>query len=117
MNITVNEMKILELLWETGSITAREIYKISQIRMNWNKSTTYTVLSKCIEKGFIERIGPNFVCKPIVEKEEVQKSKLDDLFGTFFNSSKKDFLRAFSKERSLSDEERNELENLIKKLE
>lgn len=85
-------------------------------RIGWKKSTTYTVLDKCIQKVFVERIEPNFICKAVIAKSEIQDAKIGDLIGSFFGNSKSEFIRAFFKEESLMKAEIDELEDIIDKL-
>lgn len=116
MNIRNTELKVLEILWEKGELPASVIYRLLESQEGWKKSTTYTVLQKCIEKGFVERREPNFLCIPLVKKGDVQEAKIQDMLGSFFNHSKKEFMRAFFKEENLSEQDKRELENLIERL-
>lgn len=116
MNIRETELKILDLLWESGPLPANRIYKTLEETIGWKRSTTYTVLQKCIEKGFIEREDPGFICRPLIEKSEVQEAKISDLISGFFNNSKKLFLNTFLKSDSFSEEEIKELRDLVENL-
>ena len=68
-----SELTIMSIIWEEGDITAKEIAEIAKKRVNWSKTTTYTVIKKCIEKGAIERSDPNYICHALISKEEVQQ--------------------------------------------
>ena len=57
-----SEIKVMNLLWEKGSMKAADIAKEMERRVGWNKNTTYTVIKKCVSKGAIERREPGFVC-------------------------------------------------------
>ena len=116
MNIRETEMKILELLWENGPLPANRIYKTLEESIGWKRSTTYTVLQKCIEKKFVERNDPGFICRPLVKRSDVQSAKISDLLSEFFNNSKKSFLNTFLKSESLTDEEIQELKDLVDSL-
>ncbi len=116
MNIRETELKILDLLWESGPLPANRIYKTLEETIGWKRSTTYTVLQKCIEKKFVERNDPGFICRPLVKRSEVQSAKISDLLSEFFNNSKKSFLNTFLKSESLTDEEIQELKDLVDSL-
>ena len=116
MNIRETELKILELLWENGPLPANRIYKTLEETIGWKRSTTYTVLQKCIEKGFVERDEPGFICRPLVKRSEVQEAKISDLISGFFNNSKKSFLNTILKSESLTDEDIRELRDLVDSL-
>ena len=68
-----SELKVMEIIWEKGSISAKEISLIAADSIGWNKNTTYTVIKKLESKGFIRRDEPGFICTPLVSKEEIQK--------------------------------------------
>ena len=116
MNIRETELKILDLLWESGPLPVNRIYKTLEETIGWKRSTTYTVLQKCIEKKFVERNDPGFICRPLVKRSEVQSAKISDLLSEFFNNSKKSFLNTFLKSESLTDEEIQELKDLVDSL-
>ena len=116
MNIRETEMKILEVLWREGPLPANRLYKILEESIGWERSTTYTVLQKCIEKGFIEREEPGFICRPLIEKSRIQEAKISDLLANFFDNSKRSFLKAFLNDESLTKAEIDELKELVNRL-
>ena len=73
MNLFESELKVMDVLWREGSITAGEIAKILNIDIGWNRNTTYTVINKCIKKGYISRGEDKFLCTPVITKDEVNK--------------------------------------------
>ena len=61
-----SERKVMELIWKEGEVTAKQISLTLRDTIGWNKNITYTVIKKCIQKGFIERLEPNFVCRALL---------------------------------------------------
>jgi predicted transcriptional regulator len=108
-----SELKVMEVLWERGDTTAREIVDILTERIGWNKNTTYTVIKKCIEKGAIEREEPGFLCKALVTRDEVQQSETEQLIDKMFGGSSELFFSAFLKNHGISEEEAKRLTKLI----
>ena len=45
-----SELKIMEILWSGGEQTAKDIALQAADQAGWSKTTTYTVLKKCVEK-------------------------------------------------------------------
>jgi len=82
-----SELKVMEVIWKEGSLPAKAIAEILGNSIGWNKNTTYTVIKKCIEKGAIERIEPNFICRALISKDEVQGSEVDELVDKLFDGS------------------------------
>ena len=63
MNIKLfdSEIKVMEVLWKEGDLTAKQLADILSEKIGWNKNTTYTVIKKCISKGAIERYGLSLI--------------------------------------------------------
>lgn len=116
MNIRKSELNVLEVLWTEGEMSASRLYRILEEKIGWKKSTTYTVISKCIEKGFVKRVEPGFVCQPLVAREDVQEAKITDMLRDYFGNSKGCFLSAFLKKSSLTDDEIQELKDIVERL-
>ena len=70
-----SELKVMDVLWKEGEMTAKQISDLLKKEIGWNMNTTYTVIKKCISKGAIERSEPNFMCRALVSKEEVQQAE------------------------------------------
>ena len=87
MNLFESERKVMDVLWREGSITAGEIAKILNIDIGWNRNTTYTVINKCIKKGYISRGEDKFLCTPVITKDEVKNDELEELMKKYFDNS------------------------------
>jgi len=82
-----SELKVMEILWSEGDTTAKELaIKLSE-STNWSKTTTYTIIKKCIEKGLIQRIESNFLCRAVITKEEAQRQEAEILADKMFDGS------------------------------
>ena len=82
-----SELKVLEVLWNEGDTTAKDL----AIKLNkstaWSKTTTYTVIKKCVDKGLVERLGTNFTCRAMITQKEAQKHESEILVDKMFNGS------------------------------
>ena len=108
-----SELKFMEVLWEQGSKTAKEIVDVLSERIGWNKNTTYTVIKKCIEKGAIERGEPGFLCTPMVTRDEVARSETEQLIDKMFGGSSELFFSSFLKNQGLSEADAARLARMI----
>ncbi|MCM1263604.1 MAG: BlaI/MecI/CopY family transcriptional regulator [Butyrivibrio sp.] len=114
MKLFDSELKVMEVLWEQGAIPARSIVDVLAESIGWNKNTTYTVIKKCIEKGAIEREEPNFLCKPLITKDEVAQSETEQLIDKMFGGSSELFFSSFLKNQGLSEKDAARLSQMIK---
>jgi len=111
-----SELKVMELLWEGGEVTASQLAKILKEQTGWNPNTTYTVLKKLVDKGAIERFGSNFSCRALIKKEQIQQDEARELVGKLFDGSAELFLSAFFGGQELSGHEIDRLKRLVENL-
>lgn len=111
-----SELKVMNILWKEGDLSAGQLIKILKADTGWNRNTTYTVIKKCIDKGAIERYEPNFMCRTIISKEQVQNYETVELINKMFDGSKEKFFAAFLDDKNLLKEEVEQLKKLVDKL-
>ncbi|MCL2776094.1 MAG: BlaI/MecI/CopY family transcriptional regulator, partial [Oscillospiraceae bacterium] len=74
-----SELKILNILWKEGDTPAKDIVKILNKEIGWSKSTTYTIIKRCIEKSLVENKRDDFICHALISKEDAQKYETAEL--------------------------------------
>ena len=47
MEISNSKLRVMNILWDRGDLTARDICAILKEQWGWNKNTTYTVINSC----------------------------------------------------------------------
>ena len=110
-----SEIKVMEIIWENEPISAKNVSLIANERIGWNKNTTYTVIKKLEEKGYVKREDPGFVCTSLVSKTEVCRAEIETLVDKFFGNSKKALFSALLSDEELTDAELEELRSMIEK--
>lgn len=108
-----SEAKVMEIIWEKGPISAKEISLIAAETIGWNKNTTYTVVKKLEAKGFIRREEPGFICVPLVSRNRVQKVEAESLVKKVFGGSRKALFSALVEDEPLTEDEIDALRQLI----
>ncbi len=114
MKLFDSELKVMEVLWEQGPKSAKEIVDVLFDRIGWNKNTTYTVIKKCIDKGAIAREEPGFVCTALVTHDEVAQSETEQLIDKMYGGSSELFFSSFLKTQGISEEDAARLAKMIK---
>lgn len=107
------ELKLMELLWDNEGATAKELSLLAAEIIGWNKNTTYTVIKKLVTKGAIKREEPGFVCRSLIDREEAGREEAKAVARSFFGGSVKAMFSSFMAEGTLTDEEAEELRQLI----
>ena len=49
-----SEYRFMCVIWEAEPVSSGELVSLCQEKLGWKKSTTYTVLRKLCEKGYLE---------------------------------------------------------------
>ena len=111
-----SELKVMEVLWREGDLTATQIIKFMKEQVGWSRTTTYTVIGKLVDKGAIERFGENFSCRAIITKEQVQQYEATELLDKLFNGSAELFMSALYNGKKLSPEEAARMKQLVDRL-
>ena len=110
-----SEVKLMEILWRQGPLTAKEISLIAADTIGWNKNTTYTVLKKLEAKGYLRRDEPGFLCTPLITREAVRKKEAASLLQRLFGGSRKALFSALLEDETIPEEELAELRALLEK--
>ncbi len=113
MNLFDSELKVMEVLWREGDVSAGHIAKILREEVGWNRNTTYTIIKKCIEKGAAQRFEPKFMCKALITRKEVQTEKTEELIAKMFSGSKLSFFTQFLSPETLTQEELRQLKQIV----
>ncbi|MBR6311646.1 MAG: BlaI/MecI/CopY family transcriptional regulator [Oscillospiraceae bacterium] len=108
-----SEIKVMNVIWREGEVTAKRVAEILGAETGWNVNTTYTLIKRCIEKGAVERIEPNFTCRAIVKKEDVQRAEAETLLDKLFDGSADKLFAALLGSERLSPEEIAKLRSMI----
>lgn len=108
-----SELKVMNILWREGDVPAKRIAEILTAEYGWNVNTTYTLIKRCIKKGVIERIEPNYICHSLVSREVVQNAETDDLIEKIYDGSADKLFAALLGRKNLSDEQINKLKQIV----
>lgn len=106
-----SEYRFCLILWENEPIRSTELAKLCKERLDWSKTTTYTVIKRLSDRGVIK--SENAIVSSIVSKEEAQLSELEELVEKKFEGSLPAFIAAFGHRQQLSDAEIAEIRRII----
>lgn len=106
-----SEYRFCLILWDHEPIKSTELAKLCKEKLEWSKTTTYTVIKRLSDRGVIR--SENAVVTSIVSKEDAQRSELDELMDKKFEGSLPAFIAAFGRRQSLSDAEIAEIRRII----
>lgn len=108
-----SELKVMNVLWREGDTTAKHISDVMKEETGWNMNTTYTLIKRCIKKGAIERLEPNFMCHALIPKEEVQEAETNELINKIYDGSANNLFAALLGRKNLSKEQIERLKQIV----
>ena len=106
-----SDFRLMTVIWNHEPISSMKLVDACLEELGWKKSTTFTMLRKMIEKGFVK--NENSTVTSLVSREEVQAEQSEIFVEQTFAGSLPGFLVAFLGGKTISDEEAEELRRLI----
>ena len=103
------EYKLMEVLWDHAPINSTQLVAICAEVLEWNKSTTYTVLRKLKNKGMVRH--EDATVSVLVSREEAIREESRDLERKAGGLNP--FMVAFLGGRKLTEQEAEALKRLI----
>lgn len=104
---TESEMEILQVLWESGPCTVREVHDVLSETKDSGYTTTLKLMQIMNEKGLLNRNdeAKTHIYSSAVKKESVQKQVVSKMInGLFKGSSAKLVMHALGNHRASKEE-------------
>lgn len=106
-----SEYRFCEILWENEPVTSSELVRLCRERLEWKKSTTYTVIRRLSERGVLK--SEDAVVTSLVSREEAQSAESTEVVERTFSGSLPSFIAAFTRKKNLSRQEIDEIQKII----
>ena len=104
---TESEMEILQVLWEKGPSTVREVHDVLTETKDSGYTTTLKLMQIMNDKGMLSRNdeAKTHIYSALIKKESVQKQVVGNMIkGLFKGSSAKLVMHALGNHRASSEE-------------
>lgn len=105
------EAQFADIIWSNEPMSSNELVRLSLEQLNWKKSTTYTVLRRLCDRGIF--VNENSTVKALISREEFYAKQSAEFVEDSFKGSLPAFLAAFSKSKSLTREDVDEIRRMI----
>ena len=118
ISVTTSEWQIMELLWEQPHTLMELVYSLAESQ-GWAKSTVTTMIRRMEDKGLIgyETEGRTKIFYPAVTRDEVVAKETASLLRRAYNGSIGLLVSAMVQRNSLSQEDIDELYEILHKAE
>lgn len=111
-----SEVNVMNIVWEKGICSAKDIAAALAQSVGWSKTTTYTVIGKCLNKGVLRRTDPGFLCEAILSREEARAAETGELIDRFYGGSPDALVASILGSGRLTKEEIDRLRKMIGEL-
>ena len=117
MHLTEAERKVMDVVWRDEKITAKDLAAALRESTQWSKTTSYTMISRCVEKGYLLREAPRYTCSALISKDEVSRMETDELLTNNFGGSADLLVASLVEQKKLSLKEIEKLYRLLQGME
>ena len=105
------ESKFADIIWLHEPLSSRELVSLAKEELSWTKSTTYTVLRRLCQRGIFQ--NEDGIVTARISREEFYAMQSERFVEETFSGSLPSFLAAFTRRRSLSAAEIEEIRRMI----
>ena len=105
------ESKFADIIWKNQPSPCGELVKVCNQKLEWKKSTTYTMLKRLCERGIFK--NENGVVSSILTKEEFGAAQSERIIEDTFDGSLPAFIGAFASRKKLSAKDVEEIQKMI----
>lgn len=114
--ISESEWEVMKLLWDKNPLTSDKIIDELSVKKDWSKQTIKTFITRLNKKGAIyyEKVGKSYNYYPTFTEKECRRCENKSFLKRVYDGSLKILFANFIEQENLTEEDINELENMLK---
>jgi len=105
------DYRLLDIVWDAQPIASPELCRLAEAKLGWKRTTTYTVIKRLCEKGYLN--SESTVVTALIGREQARRAEGRQVLDRSFDGSLPKFVAAFLNGKAVSDEEAREMERLL----
>ena len=98
-----SEYRFCEILWEHEPVSSSELVRLCREKLDWKKSTTYTVIRRLSERGVVQ--SRDAIVTSLVSRQEALSAQSAQVVEKSFAGSLPDFIAAFTRKKKIYRQE------------
>ena len=110
-SLTNADYKLMDIVWDAEPVASPELCRLAEARLGWKRTTTYTVIKRLCQKGYLD--NKSTIVTSRIAREEVGRAEGQQILQRNFKGSLPAFLAAFLENDSISDKDADEIEKMI----
>jgi len=111
VKLGVVESRFADIIWGNEPLHSRELVKLCEQELSWNRSTTYTVLRKLCERCIFK--NENGMVSSVLSKQEFHAVQSEQFVEDTFDGSLPAFIAAFTRRKPITSEEAAEIQRML----
>ena len=111
VKLCLSDYKFMTVVWDNEPVQSGELVKICLEVLGWKKSTTYTMLKKLSEKGYLK--NEDSIVSSLIPKKSVQAFESEYVVNNIFSDSLPAFIASFMSTQKISESDAAEIRRLI----
>ena len=115
---TESELEILQIMWEKGECTVRDVHEILEKNKDAGYTTTLKLMQIMHEKGLVSRdtSSKTHIYKPLVNQQKTQQHLVNKMIDNVFNGSAARLVMQALGNRSASKDEIDSIKKYLDQL-
>ena len=105
------ESRFADIVWENEPVTTAELVKLCADKLEWKRTTTYTVLKKLCGRGIFQL--QDSIVLAVISRREYYALQSQQFVEEKFQGSLPAFIAAFTSKRKLTEDEIQEISEMI----
>ena len=111
MTLGAVESRFADIVWSHAPIPSGELVKLCERELQWNKSTTYTVLRKLCNRGLFR--NDKSMVTVVTPRADFYAAQTEQFVSDTWGGSLPAFVAAFLSRKGLSEQEAAEIRRMI----
>ncbi|MEO1770676.1 BlaI/MecI/CopY family transcriptional regulator [Candidatus Enterococcus ferrettii] len=115
INITESELKVMEVVWDHGTISSKEINQLLEQSQGWNPNTIRTLLTRLEQKEVITHVksGRMYIYNALIPRDYFVRQESKKFIQKFFDGKVSELVMNFVKEEVVDQRELEKLQTLL----
>lgn len=105
------ESRFADIIWKNEPLHSRELVKLCEEELGWNRSTTYTVLRKLCQRGIFQ--NEDSLVTSVISREQFYAAQSEEFVEESFGGSLPAFIAAFTKRKALSPRDAEAIRRML----
>jgi BlaI family penicillinase repressor len=112
---TESELEILQILWQKGSATVREVHEVLEKQKDVGYTTTLKLMQIMVEKGIVDRDTSKriHIYKPLIPQSSVENNLINKLRQKIFRGSASRLVIGALSSEPVTEEELEEIREFL----